>query len=187
MTSRSRQQPAGCAYPASAAARTGPPSLRLTTTIAGSCEYRSWKRPPFLSRCRSTGRCSAGWGPGTSVPSPVSPESRSPDCCGASIGNEVLDTPGTGSTGGWRHRLSSLRYDTSKHPTETCAMKLLLVRHGQCETNLGSRFQGQVDSPLTELGRKQARAAAEKLWWSATALRAASWRRSIARNDDTYR
>lgn len=42
-------------------------------------------------------------------------------------------------------------------------MKLLLVRHGQCETNLGNRFQGQVDSPLTELGRKQARAAAERL------------------------
>ena len=42
-------------------------------------------------------------------------------------------------------------------------MKLLLVRHGQCESNLGNRFQGQVDSPLTELGRRQARAAAERL------------------------
>jgi broad specificity phosphatase PhoE len=35
-------------------------------------------------------------------------------------------------------------------------MKLFLVRHGQTEWNLVHRIQGQLDSPLTELGRLQA-------------------------------
>lgn len=42
-------------------------------------------------------------------------------------------------------------------------MKLLLLRHGQCHSNLENRFQGQVDSPLTDIGRAQALAAAERL------------------------
>jgi probable phosphoglycerate mutase len=42
-------------------------------------------------------------------------------------------------------------------------MKLLLVRHGQSVANAEGRIQGQVDSPLNELGRKQARALAARL------------------------
>jgi len=38
---------------------------------------------------------------------------------------------------------------------------LLLIRHGQSEANLQGRFAGQYDSPLTDLGHKQAAAAAE--------------------------
>jgi len=40
---------------------------------------------------------------------------------------------------------------------------LYLARHGQTEWNLIDRFQGQLDSPLTELGKKQALQTREKL------------------------
>ena len=40
-------------------------------------------------------------------------------------------------------------------------MKIILVRHGQTEFNEKEVFRGHVDIPLDELGRKQARAAAE--------------------------
>jgi probable phosphoglycerate mutase len=40
---------------------------------------------------------------------------------------------------------------------------LLLVRHGQSEWNALGRWQGHADPPLTELGRQQARHAAERL------------------------
>ena len=42
-------------------------------------------------------------------------------------------------------------------------MYLYLVRHGQSEGNVLRTFHGQTDYPLTELGRQQARQAAEKL------------------------
>lgn len=42
-------------------------------------------------------------------------------------------------------------------------MYLYLVRHGQSEGNVRKTFHGQADYPLTELGREQARQAAEKL------------------------
>jgi broad specificity phosphatase PhoE len=42
-------------------------------------------------------------------------------------------------------------------------MKLLLIRHGQSVANTEGRLQGQLDSPLTELGRNQARALARRL------------------------
>lgn len=42
-------------------------------------------------------------------------------------------------------------------------MRILLVRHGQSEWNAQGRWQGQADPPLTELGRQQARSAAEAL------------------------
>jgi broad specificity phosphatase PhoE len=42
-------------------------------------------------------------------------------------------------------------------------MKMLLIRHGQSVANTEGRLQGQLDSPLTELGRTQARALARRL------------------------
>ncbi len=41
--------------------------------------------------------------------------------------------------------------------------RILLVRHGQSEWNAEGRWQGQADIPLSELGRAQARAAAERI------------------------
>src|SRR6202012_805745 len=41
--------------------------------------------------------------------------------------------------------------------------RLVMLRHGQTDFNLGSRMQGQLDTELTELGRTQAVAAAEAL------------------------
>jgi broad specificity phosphatase PhoE len=42
-------------------------------------------------------------------------------------------------------------------------MRLLLIRHGESVANAEGRLQGQVDSPLSEAGRQQARALAERL------------------------
>jgi broad specificity phosphatase PhoE len=41
--------------------------------------------------------------------------------------------------------------------------RLLMLRHGQTDFNLGSRMQGQLDTELSDLGRAQAGAAAEVL------------------------
>jgi broad specificity phosphatase PhoE len=41
--------------------------------------------------------------------------------------------------------------------------RLVMLRHGQTDFNLGSRMQGQLDTELSELGRAQAAAAAEVL------------------------
>lgn len=41
--------------------------------------------------------------------------------------------------------------------------RVLVVRHGQSEWNAAGRWQGRADPPLTELGFKQARAAAASL------------------------
>ncbi|MCV7259854.1 glucosyl-3-phosphoglycerate phosphatase [Mycobacterium shimoidei] len=41
--------------------------------------------------------------------------------------------------------------------------RLVMLRHGQTDFNLGSRMQGQLDTELTELGRAQAGAAADVL------------------------
>lgn len=48
-------------------------------------------------------------------------------------------------------------------------MDLLLVRHGQSEANRDGIMQGRLDSPLTELGRRQAQAAGR--WLKAQGLR----------------
>ncbi|MDH7602151.1 MAG: histidine phosphatase family protein [Armatimonadota bacterium] len=40
---------------------------------------------------------------------------------------------------------------------------LYIVRHGQCENRPPGVLQGQIDSPLTELGLKQAQATAQRL------------------------
>lgn len=47
---------------------------------------------------------------------------------------------------------------TACAPTE-----LLLVRHGQSTWNASGRWQGQADPPLSELGERQAEAAARRL------------------------
>lgn len=52
-------------------------------------------------------------------------------------------------------------------------MRLLCIRHGQSVANNEGRFQGQLDSPLTDLGREQARALARRLvceGWSLSAI-----------------
>ena len=59
------------------------------------------------------------------------------------------------------------------------ATRILLVRHGQSEWNLSGRWQGQADPPLTELGRMQAREAAQNVGsidviWSSDLQRAAA-------------
>ncbi|MGO9383658.1 MAG: glucosyl-3-phosphoglycerate phosphatase [Mycobacterium sp.] len=41
--------------------------------------------------------------------------------------------------------------------------RLVMLRHGQTDFNLGSRMQGQLDTELSELGRAQAVAAADVL------------------------
>jgi probable phosphoglycerate mutase len=41
--------------------------------------------------------------------------------------------------------------------------RILLVRHGQSEWNAVGRWQGQADPPLSDIGRRQARAAARSL------------------------
>jgi len=52
-----------------------------------------------------------------------------------------------------RRRLSAPRAETT----------LYLVRHGESEANATGRFAGQTDSPLTELGRRQAEIVADTL------------------------
>ena len=62
-------------------------------------------------------------------------------------------------------------------PTPTTT-RVLLVRHGQSEWNADGRWQGQADSPLSDLGRRQAREAARAIGavdaiWSSDLQRAA--------------
>jgi len=60
-------------------------------------------------------------------------------------------------------------------------MKLLLIRHGQSMGNAEHRMQGHYDTPLSELGRAQARLLAERLrreGWQLAALVASPLRRA---------
>ncbi len=45
------------------------------------------------------------------------------------------------------------------------ARRLVMLRHGQTDYNVGSRMQGQLDTELSELGRTQA-VAAPRCWAS---------------------
>lgn len=49
---------------------------------------------------------------------------------------------------------------TSKHAD---VRRLILLRHGQTEWNASDRMQGQYDTELSELGRRQAKAAAREM------------------------
>lgn len=50
------------------------------------------------------------------------------------------------------------------HPASDCSsVHLYLVRHGQTQWNEERRLQGQLDSPLTELGKQQARLVGTRL------------------------
>ena len=67
--------------------------------------------------------------------------------------------------------------------------RLLLVRHGQTTWNAENRFQGQSDSPLSELGRRQAAAVGQRLGsypmdeiWSSDLSRALHTAEAIARH-----
>ena len=42
-------------------------------------------------------------------------------------------------------------------------MRIYFARHGQTEWNVGKRYQGRADSPLTQKGREQALATAQRL------------------------
>jgi len=70
-------------------------------------------------------------------------------------------------------------------PTPTT--RVLLVRHGQSEWNADGRWQGQADSPLSDLGRRQAREAARAIGavdaiWSSDLQRAAETAAIIAQD-----
>jgi ribonuclease H / adenosylcobalamin/alpha-ribazole phosphatase len=64
--------------------------------------------------------------------------------------NPDSDRPDTGGTPGWRRPQGK--------PTTT-----VLLRHGQTALSAERRFAGRGDFPLTDLGRKQAAAAAARL------------------------
>ncbi len=48
-------------------------------------------------------------------------------------------------------------------PLKNNMQKLVIVRHGQSQWNLENKFTGEVDVPLTELGREEALAAGKKI------------------------
>ena len=48
--------------------------------------------------------------------------------------------------------------------------RVLLVRHGESTWNVEGRWQGHADAPLTELGERQAQAAADSLDFEITAV-----------------
>ena len=48
-------------------------------------------------------------------------------------------------------------------PYRRAMARILLVRHGESEWNSVGRWQGQADSPLSDLGRQQAKVASRAL------------------------
>jgi broad specificity phosphatase PhoE len=51
----------------------------------------------------------------------------------------------------------------ARHLSQTPGLTIYLARHGQTEWNVAGRRQGRLDSPLTNLGLKQADRNAELL------------------------
>eukprot|EP00802_Teleaulax_amphioxeia_P024056 Tamp_24712.p1 GENE.Tamp_24712~~Tamp_24712.p1 ORF type:complete len:307 (+),score=36.44 Tamp_24712:54-923(+) len=64
------------------------------------------------------------------------------------------------------------------------AATILLVRHGQTEWNVQGRYQGQKDSPLTTLGRQEAKALGARLRGSGRKIEGV-WSSDLARASDT--
>ena len=64
-----------------------------------------------------------------------------------------------------RKKISRIKY--LKLKKEGNKLKLYIVRHGQTEWNVLEKFQGQLNSPLTEAGIEKVRETAEELkkWW----------------------
>ncbi|MGL4279432.1 MAG: histidine phosphatase family protein [Albidovulum sp.] len=62
---------------------------------------------------------------------------------------------------------------------------IYLLRHGQTEFNLEGRLQGQLDSPLTDFGRGQARACGALIAAEVTAP--SVWTSPLARAEETAR
>ncbi len=62
---------------------------------------------------------------------------------------------------------------------------IYLLRHGQTEFNTEGRYQGQLDSPLTDLGRRQARACGRLL--AAHVGTASIWTSPLPRAEATAR
>ena len=60
-----------------------------------------------------------------------------------------------------RKKISRIKY--LKLKKEGNKLKLYIVRHGQTEWNVLEKFQGQLNSPLTEAGIEKVRKTAEEL------------------------
>ena len=60
-----------------------------------------------------------------------------------------------------RKKISRIKY--LKLKKEGNKLKLYIVRHGQTEWNVLEKFQGQLNSPLTEAGIEKVRETAEEL------------------------
>jgi ribonuclease H / adenosylcobalamin/alpha-ribazole phosphatase len=80
------------------------------------------------------------------------------------LANEAMDTQGTGNPA--RTAQKPMRV-TAPPPrwtgTTSTPTQLLMLRHGQTEYSAQARYSGRADPPLTQLGERQAAAAAARL------------------------
>lgn len=87
------------------------------------------------------------------------PSARPPDRCPGRRQPNRSSSPSR--TPGQAEDVSTSR--CGRRVTVARVTRILLVRHGESEWNAAGRWQGQADPPLTELGRRQAKAAAAAL------------------------